>query len=107
MDWLTRSELRTLLAEHDGPCVSIYMPAHRGGAEQDPIRFVGLVGDRSAPRTEPSAHRHPFWSYSTLMGCGKPRGSSSTVIVSQSMGPSGGTLNRIAQPYQTGGSTGK
>lgn len=43
MDLLTRSELRILLAEHDGPCVSIYMPAHRGGAEQDPIRFRKLL----------------------------------------------------------------
>lgn len=43
MDLLTRSDLRTLLAEHDGPCVSIFMPTRRGGAEQDPIRFRNLL----------------------------------------------------------------
>jgi hypothetical protein len=45
MDLLTRSELRTLLAERDGPCVSIYMPTHRGGAEQDPIRFRKMLAE--------------------------------------------------------------
>lgn len=43
MDLLTRSELRTLLAEHDGPCVSLFMPTHRRGAEEDPIRFRNLL----------------------------------------------------------------
>jgi hypothetical protein len=43
MDLLTKAELRTLLAEHEGPCVSIYMPAHRGGDKQDSIRFQNLL----------------------------------------------------------------
>ena len=48
MDIVTRSELGTLLAEHDGPCVSLYMPTHRGGAEQDPIRFRNLLKQAEA-----------------------------------------------------------
>ena len=39
MDLLTRHDLKTLLAERQPPCVSIFMPAHRGGAEEDPIRW--------------------------------------------------------------------
>lgn len=48
MELLTRSELRTLLAEHDGPCVSLYMPTHRGGSEEDPIRFRNLLKQAEA-----------------------------------------------------------
>jgi hypothetical protein len=44
MDLFTRADLRALLAEHERPCVSLYMPAHRGGAEEDPIRFRKLLG---------------------------------------------------------------
>jgi hypothetical protein len=44
MDLFTRADLRDLLAEHERPCVSLYMPAHRGGAEEDPIRFRNLLG---------------------------------------------------------------
>jgi hypothetical protein len=43
MDLFTRADLRVLLAEHQPPCVSLFMPAHRGGAEQDPIRFRKLL----------------------------------------------------------------
>jgi len=43
MDLLTRDELKTLLLDLPGPCVSLFMPAHRGGAEQDPIRFRKLL----------------------------------------------------------------
>lgn len=39
MDLFTRDDLKTLLAEHPSPCVSLFMPAHRGGAEEDPIRW--------------------------------------------------------------------
>jgi len=39
-------------------------------------------------------------------GWGKPRASISTLMVSQSMGPSGGIVSRIAHPYQIAGSTG-
>jgi hypothetical protein len=43
MDLFTRADLRTLLAEHERPCVSLFMPTHRGGAEEDPIRFRNLL----------------------------------------------------------------
>jgi hypothetical protein len=39
MDLFTRDDLRTLLAEHVAPCVSLFMPSRRGGAEQDPVRW--------------------------------------------------------------------
>jgi len=39
MDLFTRDDLKTLLAEHRSPCISVFMPAHRGGAQEDPIRW--------------------------------------------------------------------
>jgi hypothetical protein len=39
MDLFTREDLKTLLAQHPSPCVSLFMPAHRGGSEEDPIRW--------------------------------------------------------------------
>jgi hypothetical protein len=39
MDLFTRDDLKTLLAEHPSPCLSLFMPARRGGAEPDPIRW--------------------------------------------------------------------
>jgi hypothetical protein len=39
MDLFTRDDVKTLLAEHPSPCVSLFMPAHRGGSEEDPIRW--------------------------------------------------------------------
>jgi Bacterial archaeo-eukaryotic release factor family 3 len=39
MDLFKRDDLKTLLAEHPSPCISLFMPAHRGGAEEDPIRW--------------------------------------------------------------------
>jgi hypothetical protein len=39
MDLVTREDLKALLAEHPSPCISLFMPTHRGGAEEDPIRW--------------------------------------------------------------------
>jgi hypothetical protein len=39
MDLFTRDELKKLLAEHPSPCVSCFMPSHRGGSPEDPIRW--------------------------------------------------------------------
>ena len=39
MDLFTRDDLKTVLGEHPPPCISLFMPAHRGGAEEDPIRW--------------------------------------------------------------------
>jgi len=44
MDHLTQSEIRSLNAEHQSPCVSIYMSTHPGGAPEDSIRFRKLLG---------------------------------------------------------------
>lgn len=47
MSPVSRDEIRTLLDHRQGPCVSIYMPAVRAGAEtqQNPIRFKNLLRD--------------------------------------------------------------
>ena len=39
MDQFAHEDLRTLLQEHPAPCLSLFAPTHRGGAEQDPIRW--------------------------------------------------------------------
>ena len=39
MDLFTREDLKTLQAAHPSPCISLFMPAHPGGAEEDPIRW--------------------------------------------------------------------
>ncbi len=45
MDVLKREDIAALADPREGPCASIYMPAHRGGngTEQDPIRFKNLL----------------------------------------------------------------
>jgi hypothetical protein len=45
MNLLSTEELKALMEGHDGPCVSVYMPTHRRGAEtqQDRIRFKNLL----------------------------------------------------------------
>jgi hypothetical protein len=45
MDLFTRDDLKTLLAEHPSPCISLFMPAHPGGAEADPIRWRKHLAD--------------------------------------------------------------
>lgn len=39
MDLFTRNDLKVLLAQQPSPCVSLYMPTHRAGSEEDPIRW--------------------------------------------------------------------
>ena len=45
MNVLTRNSLNLLMADHKGPCVSVFMPMHRSGPEtqQDLIRFKNLI----------------------------------------------------------------
>ena len=45
MSFFSRDELRTLVERDEGPCVSIFMPTHRAGAEtqQNPIRVKNLT----------------------------------------------------------------
>jgi len=47
VDMLTLDELKALVDQVDGACVSIFMPTHRVGAEtsQDPIRLKNLLGE--------------------------------------------------------------
>lgn len=39
MDLFTQDDLKILLAQQPSPCVSLFMPTHRGGAEEDPVRW--------------------------------------------------------------------
>jgi hypothetical protein len=45
MDLLSRAELKKLIEEPEGLCVSIFLPTHRAGAQtqQDPIRLKNLL----------------------------------------------------------------
>src|SRR3990172_12636211 len=49
MDVVTREELKRLVETREGPCVSIFQPAHRAGpdtrthARQDPVRLKNLL----------------------------------------------------------------
>jgi hypothetical protein len=45
MDLFTRDDVKTLLVDHSSPCVSLFMPAHRGGSEEDPIRWRKLLAE--------------------------------------------------------------
>jgi len=60
MDTLTKSDLRALMAQHEGWCVSIFMPTHRLGAEtqQNPIRLTNLLRE-AEDRLSASGLRSP------------------------------------------------
>ena len=51
MNVLHKKDIKKLMTKHNGPCVSVFMPTHRGGAEsqQDQIRFKNLF--REAEQT--------------------------------------------------------
>jgi hypothetical protein len=41
--WVNMAELRTLIAPHEAPCISLYLPTHPGGGSDDAARYAGLV----------------------------------------------------------------
>ncbi len=43
MDALTRQDIKGLLLHEQGPCVSLLLPTHRGGSEEDVIRWKNLL----------------------------------------------------------------
>jgi hypothetical protein len=43
MDALTRQDIQALLLHEAGPCVSLLLPTHRGGAGEDVIRWKNLL----------------------------------------------------------------
>jgi hypothetical protein len=43
MDALTRQDIKALMSHEQGPCVSLLLPTHRGGAEEDVIRWKNLL----------------------------------------------------------------
>ncbi len=40
---LTTEDLKSLIVHEAGPCISLYLPTHRGGGPDDRQRFAGLV----------------------------------------------------------------
>lgn len=48
MNVLHKDDFRKLMQDRGGPCVSIYMPAHRIAEEQDPIRLKNLLDSAEA-----------------------------------------------------------
>jgi hypothetical protein len=44
MDLLTKDDLKVLLLKGRPPCVSFFLPTHRGGGEADPIGWKNLLG---------------------------------------------------------------
>lgn len=50
MEFMSREELVGLAAHSEGPCVSLFMPAHRAVSEpkEDPLRFKNLVAAAEA-----------------------------------------------------------
>jgi hypothetical protein len=43
MQAMTVAELRNLIGEHTPPCVSLYVPTHRGGSPEDRHHFDGAI----------------------------------------------------------------
>ena len=45
MNVLRKADIEKLMSSHEGPCVSVFMPTHRGASEsrQDQIRFKNLL----------------------------------------------------------------
>jgi hypothetical protein len=43
MDILTKEQLRELLINGRAPCLSFYLPTHRGGGQEDPVRWKNLL----------------------------------------------------------------
>ncbi|MBK7876068.1 MAG: hypothetical protein IPJ77_09990 [Planctomycetes bacterium] len=41
--WMNVEELRSLIATHVPPCVSIYLPTHPGGSQEDKHHYEGLL----------------------------------------------------------------
>jgi hypothetical protein len=63
-DVVTRADVEDLVAPRNGPCVSLFLPTHRGaiGTDQDRIRLKNLIEDADAALVarglrEPSARR--------------------------------------------------
>lgn len=54
--WMNVEELRSLIAAHVPPCISIYLPTHPGGSPEDKHHFDGLL--RRA-RAELAKHLSP------------------------------------------------
>jgi hypothetical protein len=48
MDLFTKADLKDLLEAHLDPCVSLFLGTHRGGAEEDPIRWRKLLAEAEA-----------------------------------------------------------
>jgi hypothetical protein len=52
VDQFTPKDLQDLLTPSSSPCISLYLPTHRGWSEQDPIRWRSLLRDTEEQLTE-------------------------------------------------------
>lgn len=57
IDMVSPQTVRTLVETTGRHCVSIYMPTHRAGSEQDPIRLKNLLGRARAELAEMGVRR--------------------------------------------------
>lgn len=55
--WVNMTELRTLIAAHEAPCISLYMPTHPGGHPDDSAHLAGLVRQARAALARPGMPR--------------------------------------------------
>ena len=60
MSLITRSEIETLIAPHEAPCITLTMPTHRKGPDvlENPIRLKNLL-DRAEERLVGAGQRAP------------------------------------------------
>lgn len=83
MSHFTPDHLTALLAAHEPPCISLYMPTHRfdAGNQQDPIRYRNLLKEMETSlclkyptrevrplleKFEALAHDESFWNHRTV-----------------------------------------
>ena len=59
---LTPDEIRMLLEQQTGPCVSLYLPTHRTGREtqQDPLELRNVIREVTHRLTSESSHYWPI-----------------------------------------------
>jgi len=82
MRYFTSAHLNTILAVHEPPCISLYMPTHRfhAGNQQDPIRYRNLLKEMETSlrlkyptrevrplleKFQAIAHDESFWNHRT------------------------------------------
>jgi hypothetical protein len=65
IDMISKGQLRELLQVSSGPCVSIFMPTHHGGAQtvQDPTRLKNLLREVTQELVAQGLHAHEISNF--------------------------------------------